>query len=267
MSDEQAAQNSTIVNVPLAIAAQTINYNVPNIGDSTLKLDGPALAGIYSGAITEWDSKPIQALNRSVTLPHHAIIPIRRADASGNTFIFTQFLTFSAPSWEDKVGYGVAVPWPSIFDEITATGNQAMVQAAAETPYSVAYIGISFAGEVSKAGLGTAMVGNQSQQFLLPTMDTMNAGASELDHRTPADERLSLVFAPGASSYPLINYEYVVVSTRQSNAEIAKALRDFLLWANSPLGGNSPKYLDVVHFIPVPDFIRALNEKQIRRIK
>jgi phosphate transport system substrate-binding protein len=267
MSDEQAEQNPTIVNIPLAIAAQMINYNVPDIRGSTLRLDGPALAGIYSGAITEWDSKPIQALNRSVTLPHHAIIPIRRADASGDTFIFTQFLTFSTPSWEDKIGYGVDVSWPSLPGKMTATGNQGMVQAAAATPYSIAYIGISFAEEVAKAGLGTAMVGNQSQQFLLPTADTINAGASELDHRTPGDERLSLVFAPGANSYPLINYEYVLVSTRQPSAEIAEALRDFLLWANSPLGGNSPKYLDAVHFIPVPDFIRALNEKQIRRIE
>ena len=267
LSDEQAEQNPAIVNIPLAIAAQMINYNVPDIKGSTLKLDGPTLADIYSGAITGWDSKSIQGLNGSVTLPHHAILPIRRADASGDTFIFTQFLNFSTPSWEDKIGYGVAVPWPSVPGEISATGNQGMVQAVAATPYSIGYIGISFAEEVAKAGLGIAMVGNQSQQFLLPTADTISAGASELDRRTPADERLSLVFAPGANSYPLINYEYVVVSTRQPDAETAKALRDFLLWANSPLGGNSSKYLDAVHFIPVPDFIRALNEKQIRRIE
>jgi phosphate transport system substrate-binding protein len=267
MSDEQAEQHPTIVNIPLAIAAQTINYNVPDIGAGILKLNGPTLAGIYYGAITEWDSDAIKALNESVRLPHHAIIPIRRADASGDTFVFTQFLNFSTPSWEDKIGYGITVPWPSVPGEVGATGNEGMVRAAAATPYSIAYIGISFADEVAKAGLGTAMIGNQNKQFLLPTADTINAGASELDHRTPADERLSLVFAPGANSYPLVNYEYVVVSTRQSNAETAKALRDFLIWANSPLGGNSPKYLDAVHFIPVPDFIRALNEKQIRRIK
>jgi phosphate transport system substrate-binding protein len=200
-------------------------------------------------------------------LPHHTIIPIRRSDESGDTFVFTQFLNFSTPTWEDNIGYGVTVPWPSVPGEMTAIGNEGMVQAAASTQYSIAYIGISFAEEIAKAGLGTALIGNQNKKFLLPTADTINAGASELDRRTPADERLSLAFAPGDNSYPLINYEYAVVSTRQPNAETAKALRDFLLWANSPLGGNSAKYLDAVHFVPVPDFIRALNEKQIRQIK
>jgi phosphate transport system substrate-binding protein len=267
MSDEQAEKNPEIVNIPLAIGAQTVNYNVPDVGGKTLKLDGPTLAGIYSGAIREWDSGQIKALNAGVILPHQQIIPIRRAEASGDTFVFTQFLNFSTPSWEDKIGYGLTVDWPAVPDEMTATGNEGMVKAAAATPYSIAYIGISFTGEVAKAGLGTAMIGNQNGRFLLPTADTVGAGASELDHRTPADERLSLVFAPGDNSYPLINYEYAVVSTRQPKAEVAKAIRDFLLWANSPLGGNSSKYLDAVHFIPVPDFIRALNEKQIRRIE
>jgi phosphate transport system substrate-binding protein len=267
MSDEQAEQHRQIVNIPLAISAQTVNYNVPDVKDSTLKLDGPTLAGIYSGAIREWDSEPIKALNSNVTLPHHLIIPIRRADASGDTFIFTQFLTFSSPSWEDKIGYSITAAWPSVPGEMSATGNEGMVQTTAGTPYSIAYIGVSFAGEIAKAGLGTAMIGNQSGKFLLPTADTVNAAASELDRRTPADERLSLVFAPGDDSYPLINYEYAVVSTRQPDKEVAKAIRDFLLWANSPLGGNTSKYLDAVHFIPLPDFIRALNEKQIRRIQ
>jgi phosphate transport system substrate-binding protein len=135
-------------------------------------------------------------------LPHHVIIPIRRADASGDTLIFfTQFLNFSTPSWEDKVGYyGTTITWPSVPGEMTAVGNRSMLQTAAATPYAVAYIGISFAGDVAKAGLGTAMLENQSGKFL-PTPDTIGAAASELDRRTPPDERLRLVFAPGDNSY------------------------------------------------------------------
>ena len=111
------------------------------------------------------------------------------------------------------------------------------------------------------------MIKNQRGKFLLPTPDTIAPRPPELDSRTPADERLSLVFAPGDDSYPLINYEYAVVSTRQPDPAVAKALRDFLLWANSPVGGNTPKYLDAVHFIPLPDFIRASSEKQIAKIR
>jgi phosphate transport system substrate-binding protein len=267
MSDEQAQQNRAIVNIPLAIAAQTVNYNLPGLNGTGLKLDGPTLAGIYSGTITRWDAPSIAALNPDVRLPHESIIPIRRADASGDTFVFTQFLDFSTQSWENAIGYGTDVAWPAVSGERTATGNAGMVQAAAATPYSIAYIGISFHDEIAKAGLGTALLKNQAGKFLLPTAETVSAAASTLDPRTPADERLSLAFAPGDNSYPLINYEYAVVSTRQPDAATAAAIRDFLLWSISADGGNAPKYLDAVQFIPLPDFIRALSENQANRIQ
>jgi phosphate transport system substrate-binding protein len=267
MSDEQAEQNRGVVNIAVAISAQTVNYNVPGLNEAHLKLDGPTLAGIFTGKITTWDAPAIAAMNPGVQLPHQTIVPIRRQDVSGDTFIFTQFLDFSTQSWEDKIGYGTSVAWPSVAGEKTVTSNDGMVQALAATPYSVGYVGISFHEAIAKAGLGTAPLKNQSGKFLLPTGDTVSKGASELDPRTPHDERLTLVFAPGDDSYPLINYEYVAVSTKQANSENAEALRHFLLWAISSDGGNAPKYLDAVGFIPLPTFIRALSENQIDRIK
>jgi phosphate transport system substrate-binding protein len=267
MSDEQVAQNPEIKNIPLAISAQTVNYNIPGLNGAGLKLDGPSLAGIYAGRITQWDEASIGEMNPGVKLPRETVVPIRRAEASGDTFIFTQFLDFSTQSWADKIGYGSTVAWPAASGAKNATGNEGMVQTAAATPYSVAYIGISFRQAIAKAGLGTAPLKNQNGKFVLPTAETIDAGASVLDPRTPPDQRLSLVFAAGDNSYPLINYEYAVVSIRQANPETAKALREFLLWAISLTGGNAPKYLDAVGFIPLPDFIRALSQKQIDLIK
>jgi phosphate transport system substrate-binding protein len=267
MSDEEAEQNPEIKNIPVAISAQTVNYNLPGLNGAGLKLDGPTLAGIYAGRITAWDATPIKATNPGVALPHQTIVPIRRADASGDTFIFTQFLDFSTQSWGDQIGYGTTVAWPVVPGELTAIGNDGMVKTVASTPYSVAYIGISFRNAIRKAGLGTAMLKNQDGKFLLPTAETIAAGASVLDPRTPPDQRLSLVFATGDDSYPLINYEYIVVSIRQPNAETAAALRNFLLWAIALTGGNAPKYLEAVGFIPLPDFIRALSQNQIKLIK
>jgi len=266
MSDEQAEQNRGVVNIPLAIAAQTVNYNLPGLNGAGLKLDGPTLAGIYTGTIRMWDAPEIAALNPGVKLPHQAIIPVRRADASGDTFVFTQFLDFSTQTWETSIGYGTSVAWPAVSGERTATGNAGMAQALAATPYSIAYVGISFRPDVAKAGLGTAMVKSQAGQFLLPTDETVSAAASELDPRTPPDERLSLAFAPGQNSYPLVNYEYAVVSTHQPDAATAAAIRRFLLWSVALDGGNARKYLAAVGFIPLPDFIRALSEQQIKRI-
>jgi phosphate transport system substrate-binding protein len=267
MSDEQAEQHPSIVNIPVAISAQTVNYNVPGLNDAGLKLDGPTLAAIYSGQITAWDAAPITSLNPGVKLPHQTIVPIRRKDDSGDTFIFTQFLDFSTQSWEDQFGYGTDIAWPVVAGAKTATGNEGMVEMLAATPFSVGYAGISFRGAITKAGLGTAPLKNQNGRFVLPTADTVSAAASELDRRTPADERLSLVFAPGDASYPLINYEYALVATKQPDPATAAALRRFLLWAVSIEGGNARKYLDAVGFIPLPDFIRALSGKQINRIR
>jgi phosphate transport system substrate-binding protein len=262
MSDQQAEQNPQLVNIPLAISAQTVNYNIPGLKGG-LKLDGTTLAGIYSGRITEWDAPAIAAMNPGVTLPHQQIVPIRRADASGDSFIFTQFLDFANQEWEDQVGYGTSVQWPGVAGERTASGNAQMVQTLASTPYSIAYVGISFRDSIAHAGLGTARLENQSGRFLLPTPETVSAAASMLDSRTPPDERLSLVFAPGEQSYPLINYEYVVVARRQADGATAAALRGFLLWTISLDGGNAGKYLDTVGFIPLPDFIRGMSEHQI----
>ena len=240
---------------------------MPGLNSTGLKLDGPTLAGIYDGRVKDWDAPEIKAMNPEANLPHQTIVPVRRADASGNTFIFTQFLDFSTQRWQNNVGYGLSVEWPEVPGARTATGNEGMIKTLADTPYSVGYVGISYRDEIKKAGLGTAALKNQSGKFLLPTAETISTGASALDARTPPDQRLSLVFAPGDNSYPLINYEYVVVSLSQPNAETAEALRKFLLWSVSLLGGNVPKYLDAVGFIPLPDFIRALSEKQISLIK
>ncbi len=215
LSDEAAAQNPQILNIPLAISAQTINYNLPGLNDARLKMDGPTLAAIYAGAIAKWDDPAIKALNPGTALPHHTIIPVRRADGSGDTFIFTQFLDFSTQTWENNPGYGTDVAWPKVTAAKTAVGNAGMVHMLATTPDAIGYVGISYADQIAKVDLGTAMVKNQDGKFLLPTPDTIADAAAQLDPRTPPYERISLIFAPGDNSYPLINYEYAVVSKAQ----------------------------------------------------
>ena len=87
----RSRDNPLIINVPMAISAQTVNYNIPDLNGRNLKLDGPTLAGIYSGKIRSWDDPAIAAMNTGVNLPHNAIAPIHRSDVSGDTFIFTQY--------------------------------------------------------------------------------------------------------------------------------------------------------------------------------
>jgi phosphate transport system substrate-binding protein len=267
MGDQQKHDHPLILNIPLVISAQTVDVNLPDLHDIAVKLSGPVLAAIYAGQIHDWDDGAIAKLNAGVTLPHKPIVPIRRQDASGDTFVFTQFLTFSTPSWEEDINYGTAVDWPSVPAMITATGNDGMLKLLAATPYSVGYLGGSFQADAAKAGLQIAPLLNADGQFVLPTPETVANAAAVLTPRTPPDERLTLVFAQGAQSYPLINYEYAVVNAKQPDAATAAALRDLLLWCVNPAGGSAANTLSPLHFISLPTGIRALSESQIATIQ
>jgi phosphate transport system substrate-binding protein len=255
-----------MLNIPLAISAQNVVYNLPGLNGGHLKLSGPVLAGIYGGKITSWDDPAIAKLNPGVALPKHGIIPLHRTDGSGDTFIFTQYLSFSTPDWLNSVAYGTTVSWPAIQGGIGAIGNPGMVQTTQQNPYSISYIGVSFAAQIASAGLGTAMLQNKDGNFLLPTTETVTAAAEGQIDKTPKDQRISLIFAPGAQAYPIINYEYAVVSSRQPSEAMAKAIRGLLDWAIDPAGGSAASYLDAVHFIPLPEKIRAMSHAQIAKI-
>lgn len=265
MSDAEVRQNPHIINVPMAISAQTVNYNLPGLNTTALKLDGPVLAGIYAGKIRAWDDKAIASLNPDVNLPHHDIVAVHRADGSGDTFVFSQYLSFTTPWWEEKLDYGMSIEWPAVPGGLSANGNSGVLQTLQKTPYSIGYLGVSFHTEIDKAQLGTALVKSYSGEFLLPTPETITAAAKSLTPRTPADERLTLVNAPGAHCYPLINYEYAIVSTKQPNPATAAAIRKFLLWAIAPDETNE-KYLEDTHFIPLPAHIWVLSHDQIELI-
>jgi phosphate transport system substrate-binding protein len=266
MSDTQVRDNPLVINVPMAISAQTVNTNIPDLNGQNLKLDGPTLAGIYSGKIQSWDDPAIAAMNGGVKLPHNAIIPIRRSDVSGDTFIFTQYLTFTTPSWEYSPGYGTTIAWPAAPNGLTADGNMGMIAKIHDTPYSLGYAGVSLHDDVAKAGIGTAALKSYDGEFLLPTPQSIEAAAAALWPRTPQDERLTLVNAPGANAYPLINYEYAVVAKKQPSPETAAALRSFLLWAIAPDETNA-QYLANANFIPLPAHVWVLSHDQIEEIK
>ncbi|MDE2458150.1 MAG: phosphate ABC transporter substrate-binding protein PstS [Rhodospirillales bacterium] len=263
LSDTMAHDHTNMLSIPLAISSQAINYNLPGI--THLKLSGPILAGIYSGKITQWNDPAIAAANPGVALPNHVIIPVHRTDGSGDTFIFTQYLSASDAAWRSTVRFGTSVSWPAVTGGIGANGNQGMVTAAQANPYSIAYIGVSFANQAAQAGLGQAKLLNKAGHYVLPTPATISAAAASVANSTPADERISMVFAPGVHAYPIVNYEYAIVNTQQSSADVAAAVRTFLTWAITE--GNSMSFLKQVHFMPLPAAVVELSKAQIAKIQ
>jgi phosphate transport system substrate-binding protein len=267
LSDALMRMHSDMLNIPLTISSQMINYNLPGLNQRHIKLSGPVLAGIYDGSIRMWNDHAIAEMNPGVNLPNHAIIPIHRSDGSGDTFIFTQYLAFSTPGWSSKYSYGATISWAPVPGGLGANGNPGMLTALQGNPFSIAYIGSSYEDGINKAGMGIAELKNRDGHFVLPGTSTVKAAAAAMVARTPQDERFSLIFAPGADSYPIINYEYALVKQKQPNGEVASALRELFTWAISPSGGNAPHYMEQLHFVALPPSVVKLSAAQIARIQ
>lgn len=265
MSDAQLKKAQGLLNIPVAISAQQIHYNLPGV--KSLNLSGTTLSGIYSGKIIYWDDTALKADNSGASLPHNKIIPIHRTDGSGDTFLFTQYLSDADSNWKGSVGYNTSINWPSVPGGLGAQGNPGMVTALSQTPYSIGYVGISFLDQATREGLGTAALKNQSGKFVLPDHNSISAAASAMVKNTPEDERISLIYAPGDLSYPIINYEYVIVQSKQSDPETAAAIRTVLQWIISPDGGNAASFLNKVHFLPLPGTVASKSQAQINKIQ
>jgi phosphate transport system substrate-binding protein len=265
LSSGDLVDNPTLLNIPLAISAQQVDYNLPSLGAGVhLSLSGEVLAQIYQGQITRWDDPAIAALNPGVPLPGTAVVPLHRADSSGDTFLFSSYLSTHDPGWNSAIGYGTTVAWPQVPGAAGMTGNSRMVSGCKATPGCVAYIGISYLSQALAAGLGEAALQNASGQYLLPTPGSISGAVTSFVSSTPANETISMVNGPAAGGYPIVNYEYAIVSTRQRSAAAARDIKAFLRWVITT--GNAASYLSQVQFQPLPGPVVTLSDTQITSI-
>jgi phosphate transport system substrate-binding protein len=263
LSGSQRSSYPSMMNIAVAISAQQVNYNVP--GFKNIKLDGTVLAQIYSGKITNWNASAIAALNPGMSLPNLKIVPLHRADSSGDTFLFTTYLNDQDPSVWASSAVGTTVSWPSVPGALAETGNSGMVSGCGATKGCIAYIGISYLAKTQAAGLGQAMLKNGSGAYESPSAATISAEASSFISKTPANESISLINGPAPTGYPIVNYEYVVVNSKQSNATKTQDIRALLNWAITS-GQDATTYLDPVDFQPLPASVVTLSQNQIKKI-
>jgi phosphate transport system substrate-binding protein len=254
-------------NIPLAISSQLVAYNIPGVL-AHLKLSGTVLSEIYQGKVTKWNASQITSLNPGVTLPATPIVTVHRSDSSGDTFLFTQYLSKSDPrGWGDKIGYNTTINWPSAPGALGEQGNSGMVTACKSTPGCVAYIGISYLTQVLQAGLGYGQLRNSRGQFVAPTASSIAAEAAAFAPKTPANGTISLIYGQANHGYPIVNYEYAIVSDHQSSSNNAKNIRSLLEWAVNKKYGSAASYLSQVDFQPLPAKVQAQTIKQILNIK
>jgi len=265
LSSGNLVQDPDLLNIPLAISAQQINYNLPHLRPGAhVRLNGAVLAQMYQGVIRTWNDPAIAALNPGLPLPATKVVPLHRAESSGDTFLFSSYLSTDDPNWNATIGYGTTVAWPAAPGALPEKGNGGMVAGCRTTPGCVAYVGISYLSAALTAGLGEAELENASRQFVLPTGASLQAAVASFVPATPSNEAISMVNGPAAGGYPIVNYEYAIVTAQQPSAIRARDIKAFLHWAITQ--GNASRFLDQVRFVALPAPMVSLADAQIARI-
>ncbi len=242
--DHAALVRSRLFQCPVLIIAIVPVVNLPGIKPGEIILDGPTLADIYLGRVTHWDDAAIARLNPGVPLPGLPIVVVHRSDASGTTFNFTAYLSQVSARWKAEVGSDTAVDWPL---GSAAKGNAGVVATLERTRGAIAYVEYAYA---QQSGLTVTGLVNRDGGRVLPGAASFQAAAEQA--RFPADEdfRLSLVDAPGRSSWPLVAASYMLLRTDApvaTNRAILKFL-DYGLREGRPAAGQ-------LHYVPLPDTI------------
>jgi phosphate transport system substrate-binding protein len=273
LSSGDLVQSPTLLNIALTVSAQTVIYNLPGLSqDSHVSLDGQVLAEIYNGTITKWNDSRITGLgkNESLNLPPLPIVPLHRSGSSGDTFLFTSYLSTQDTGWDNSIGYGTTAVWPSVpgpAGPAAAAGeakSSNMLSACVATPGCIGYNGISYLSGALSGHLGYASLKNNAGAYTLPTAPAIKAAVASFVPLTPPNETISMIDGPASAGYPIVNYEYAVVKSVQPDAAKASALKAFLRWVITT--GNGTSYLKDLGFQPLSGPLVTLGEQQIAEI-
>ena len=253
-SELAAAQGGPITQVPDALGAEGIAYNLSLPAGARLHLTGPVLAAIFLGQITHWNDPAITALNPGITLPAASITVVHRSDGSGTTYIFSNYLSSVDPTWAARVGTGKMLNWPV---GEGAEGNGSVTSTVFRTPFSIGYIEQAYSQGLV---LPFAEIRNQAGNYVLPSPQTVTAAAAQKPAITPTD--FSIVNQPGASSYPISGYSWALIDTRQPSQATGQALVTMLDWLTH--GGQA--YAAANSYVPLPAQVRQLAVTMLRQV-
>ena len=250
LSPDQAKACTGCVQIPWALAATTVSYNLKGLA-KPLRLSGPVIADMYLGTIKAWNDSRIQHLNPGVKLPATAVRPIYRSDASGDTYAFTSYLSRVSPMWKSKVGVSTSVSWPTGSGEAKNSGVASAVQT---TPGAVGYVAI---GNAVGAKLTYADVQNRAGAFVRPSTKTI-AAAGQTAH-FGKDNSASIVDPPASAktAYPISTFTYVIVPRSSSKLSTIKPFLDYAVTAGQ-------QFAPALEFAPLPQNVVAKDKTIIK---
>jgi phosphate transport system substrate-binding protein len=248
LKDEELAKDG-LIQFPMVIGGVVPVVNIKGIAPGQLKLNGQVLGDIYLGKITKWNDPAITALNAGVALPDAAIAPVRRADGSGTTFNFTNYLSKVNAEWKTKVGEGTAVNWPT---GAGGKGNEGVSAFVQRLPNSIGYVEYAYAKQNKMA---FTLLQNQSGAFVAPDDDTFKAAAANADWNKSFYQVLT--GQPGKDSWPITAATFIMMHKVQDKPVNATNALKFFSWAYA----DGDKMAADLDYVPMPDSVKVLVRK------
>ena len=237
------------IQFPTVIGGTVPVINIKGIAPGQMKLDGQVLGDIYLGKITKWDDPAIKALNPGLPLPDAAISPVRRADGSGTTFNFTNYLSRVHPEWKSKVGEGTAVNWPV---GAGGKGNEGVAAFVNRLPNSIGYVEYSY---VKQNKMTYTLLKNRDGVFVAPDDETFKAAAAGADWNKSFYQLIT--DQPGKNAWPITTATFILMNIKQDKPANATETFKFFTWAYKN-GGKTAAELD---YVPMPDTVIGAIEK------
>ena len=253
--DISPKEKRRVVHIPTALGAVAVTYNLNLKKGDVLQLDGKVLSDIYQGKITKWNHPDLQKLNKNISLPDEPVITVYRADGSGTTAFFTEFLSQWDKGFLIKIGKGKSVQWPV---GVGGKGNEGVVGLINKMKGAIGYISASYA-VVQK--LPVAKIRNREGAFLSPNTKAIMAAAENAmtKNRNYLD---SLINSHGKESYPLSGFTYIILSQKMPEQK-GGILVEFLNWALS----EGQKFSEALNFNPLPETVRQSARKKLSEIQ
>lgn len=255
LTDEELAKDG-LIQFPTVMGGVVPVVNIAGLKSNEMKLTGSVLADIYMGKIEKWNDPAIVKLNPGVKLPDAQIAVVRRADASGTTFIFTNYLAKTNPQWAEKYKFGTTVNWPV---GTGGKGNPGVAGFVSQLPNSIGYVEYAYAKQNPK--LNVVDLVNKAGKVVKPSVEAFKAAAANADWSKTFYQVLT--DQPGDASWPITNATYILVHKTTDKPEKTADVFKFFQWAYK----EGDKYAEALDYIPMPEPVKASIYKEWGKVK
>lgn len=252
---KEELDDAGLIQFPMVMGGVVPVVNIQGVKAGQIKLSPKLLADIYLGKIKKWNDPAIAAENAGMKLPAKDITVVHRADGSGTSWIFTNYLDKVSPEWRKKVGFGKAVNWPA---GIGGKGNEGVAAYVQRVDGAIGYVEYAYALQNKMTHV---QLKNQAGTYVEPSTKTFQAAAANADWKNAPGYYVVLTDQPGADSWPITGASYIMVHKKQKDAEHAKAMLGFFDWSYQ----HGAKMAEELNYVPMPEAVVKLVREEWAR--